>query len=74
MGISRITNKTTNTTVHRAEIELSVKVVDSEEKLRCTLAHELCHIAAWAVDKEMKPAHGPAFKSWYASSEESHQF
>lgn len=23
-----------------------------------------CHIAAWAVEGEMKPAHGPAFKGW----------
>lgn len=60
----RITKKSTEATVYKAEIELSVKVIDSEEKLRCTLAHELCHVAAWAIDKEMKPAHGPAFKAW----------
>lgn len=51
---------------HDAEIELSVKVVDCEDKLKCTLSHEMCHIAAWAIDKEMKPAHGPAFKAWYS--------
>lgn len=42
-----------------------MKVIDSAEKLNCTLAHELCHLAAWAIDKEMKPDHGPAFKSWW---------
>jgi predicted SprT family Zn-dependent metalloprotease len=47
-----------------SSIELATKVVDCEEKLRNTLSHEICHIAAWAIDKEMKPAHGPAFKFW----------
>ncbi|KAK9894793.1 hypothetical protein P389DRAFT_146453, partial [Cystobasidium minutum MCA 4210] len=60
----RITQKSTNTTIYKAEIELSVKVIDSEEKLKCTLSHELCHVAAWAIDKEMKPAHGAAFTTW----------
>ena len=39
-------------------------MVDNEAKLKNTLSHEICHIAAWAIDKEMKPAHGPAFKAW----------
>lgn len=39
-------------------------MVDCESKLNNTLSHEICHIAAWAIDKEMKPPHGSAFKHW----------
>ncbi|GEM09045.1 sprT-like domain containing protein [Rhodotorula toruloides] len=52
------------TTTHQALVELSVKVTDTDAKLKHTLAHELCHLAAWAIDGEMKPPHGPAFKTW----------
>lgn len=47
-----------------ASIELATKVVDSTEKLRCTLAHEMCHAAAWIIDGISKPPHGDVFKSW----------
>ncbi|XP_037071683.1 acidic repeat-containing protein-like, partial [Pollicipes pollicipes] len=36
-------------TVRTARIELSEKVVDSAERLRDTLVHELCHAVAWVV-------------------------
>ncbi|EEB07141.1 HMG box protein [Schizosaccharomyces japonicus yFS275] len=49
---------------YRAFIELSTKVVDSEEKLKNTLAHEMCHLACWMLDKVMQPQHGVAFKAW----------
>lgn len=49
-------------------IELSIKVIDSPEKLRLTLAHELVHVAAWIISREIKPDHGPAFKLWYVIS------
>lgn len=39
-------------------IDLATKVTDTEEKLRHTLAHELCHIAAWVLSGEIKPPHG----------------
>jgi len=47
-----------------ALIELSEKVIDCEERLRLTLLHELCHAAAWLLDGERKPPHGPAFWKW----------
>lgn len=47
-----------------AEIELSIKVVDSEDKLKNTLMHEMCHAAAWLVDGITKPPHGECFKKW----------
>jgi len=39
-------------------VELSSKVVDSEDRLQRTLAHELCHVAAWLLDHVSKPPHG----------------
>ncbi|CAE6421148.1 unnamed protein product [Rhizoctonia solani] len=51
-------------TRHDTRIELSTKVVDCEERIKNTLAHEMCHLAAWIFDSEMKPPHGPAFKRW----------
>lgn len=50
--------------VRKASVELSTHVCDSEEKLRNTLSHELCHAAAWIVDGVSKPPHGRAFKTW----------
>jgi predicted SprT family Zn-dependent metalloprotease len=50
--------------VRVASIELSEKVVDDVERLRATLLHEMCHAAAWLVDAQKKPPHGPAFWKW----------
>ena len=47
-----------------ARIELSSKVIDDSHKLRQTLAHELCHAAAWLLEASNKPPHGPAFRAW----------
>jgi predicted SprT family Zn-dependent metalloprotease len=47
-----------------ASIELSTKVVDSKERLRTTLLHELVHAVVWIVDGVDKPPHGPNFKKW----------
>ncbi|GAA5979850.1 hypothetical protein JCM11641_002717 [Rhodosporidiobolus odoratus] len=59
-------SKSLTTTRHLASIELATKVTDTEEKLKHTLSHELCHLAAWAIEGEMKPPHGRAFKLWAA--------
>ncbi|MBW0478299.1 hypothetical protein O181_018014 [Austropuccinia psidii MF-1] len=48
----------------KVEIELSTKVVDSVEKLRNTLAHELCHVATWIIDRQKDEKHGRYFKAW----------
>ena len=48
----------------RAEIELSPHVLDSTERLRTTLAHEMCHAAQWLCDGEARPPHGRAFQRW----------
>lgn len=43
---------------YAAHVELSSKVLDSRDRLRQTLAHELCHVAAWLLDHVSKPHHG----------------
>lgn len=66
-GITRLQQERQNGLLKRvAAIELSTHVVDSEYKLRSTLAHELCHAAAWVLDGVSKPAHGKTFKDWAA--------
>jgi len=47
-----------------ASIDLSSKVIDSEDRLRETLLHEMCHAAQWLVDGVSKPPHGESFKKW----------
>ncbi|GAA5944154.1 uncharacterized protein JCM15063_000163 [Sporobolomyces koalae] len=58
--------KTGDQTKHTTTIELATKVTDTEQKLKHTLAHELCHIASWILSGEIKPPHGNAFKLWAA--------
>ena len=76
-GMEIVWSKSLNTTAGRtlltrrgdafaASIELSTKVVDSEDKLRNTLCHEMCHAAAWLVNHVAKPPHGAVFKGWAA--------
>ncbi|KAJ7480121.1 SprT-like family-domain-containing protein [Mycena galericulata] len=50
--------------VETAEIHLAPKVVDSDERIRNTLGHEMCHLACWMIDKEIKEAHGKIFRKW----------
>lgn len=50
--------------IRKCRIELAEKVVDSEDKLKSTLLHELCHAAAFLLDGMLKPPHGPAFRKW----------
>lgn len=48
------------------EIELASKIVDCEERVRNTLAHEMCHLACWVIDRDVKEGHGAKWKNWYA--------
>ncbi|XP_070132624.1 germ cell nuclear acidic protein isoform X2 [Drosophila bipectinata] len=45
-----------------SSIELSVKVLTTADRLRCTLIHELCHAAAWVFNGE--GGHGRVWKMW----------
>ncbi|XP_077112495.1 germ cell nuclear acidic protein-like [Ranitomeya variabilis] len=49
---------------HKSMIELSVKVLDSAERLRSTLAHEMCHVACWLIDGEQGDNHGPLWQAY----------
>ncbi|KAJ8602959.1 hypothetical protein CTAYLR_001559 [Chrysophaeum taylorii] len=60
-GITRLRRRGKDRT---AVVELATHVVDSDPKLDATLAHELCHAAAWVIDNVARPAHGRVFKAW----------
>jgi predicted SprT family Zn-dependent metalloprotease len=50
---------------HRSiRIEMSSKVIDSIDRLKSTLVHEMCHAATFLIDKDDKPDHGINFKKW----------
>ena len=46
-----------------ARIELSSKVVDSPDRLRDTLVHEMAHAAAWVING-YRDGHGPLWQQW----------
>ncbi|KAJ5567516.1 hypothetical protein N7535_006822 [Penicillium sp. DV-2018c] len=55
--------------VHHATIELSEKVLDSEDKILCTLTHEYCHLLDMLVTGNRGKGasqHGASFKQWGA--------
>ncbi|OCH92687.1 hypothetical protein OBBRIDRAFT_726371 [Obba rivulosa] len=49
-----------------SEIELATKVLDCDERIRNTLSHEMCHLACWIINKNIKESHGNIFKGWAA--------
>lgn len=49
---------------HYASIELADKVVDSEDRLLNTLAHEYCHLANFMISNVRDQPHGANFKAW----------
>ena len=51
-----------------ATIQLSTKVIDSEDKLRTSLCHEMCHAATWLINGVSTPPHGDAFQGWAAAA------
>ncbi|ETN37860.1 uncharacterized protein HMPREF1541_07483 [Cyphellophora europaea CBS 101466] len=53
---------------HFANIELAEKVIDCEERLVNTLAHEFCHLANFMVSGIRDQPHGISFKNWAAKA------
>ncbi|KAJ7630452.1 SprT-like family-domain-containing protein [Roridomyces roridus] len=53
-----------NEGIEDIEIHLATKVLISEDRVRNTLSHEMCHLASWMIDKELKESHGKIFKRW----------
>ncbi|CED85500.1 SPRT-like metalloprotease [Phaffia rhodozyma] len=49
---------------HICTVELSTKILDTEEKVLSTTAHELCHLATWIFDGKNTKPHGKEFKAW----------
>jgi predicted SprT family Zn-dependent metalloprotease len=41
-----------------------MQVCDTEERMRETLVHEMCHAATHLIDREDKAGHGKLFKAW----------
>ncbi|KAI9670087.1 MAG: hypothetical protein M1829_004814 [Trizodia sp. TS-e1964] len=49
---------------HVASIELSEKVIDCEDRLLNTIAHEYCHLANFMISNIRTNPHGKEFKAW----------
>ncbi|OJD11373.1 hypothetical protein AJ78_07843 [Emergomyces pasteurianus Ep9510] len=56
---------------HHASIELASKVIDSEDRLLNTLAHEYCHLTNFMISNVRNNPHGTSFKQWAAKCEEA---
>ncbi|KAI0825224.1 SprT-like family-domain-containing protein [Trametes gibbosa] len=48
----------------KTSIQLAEKILDNEERIRNTLAHEMCHLASWLVSNAPNEQHGAIFKGW----------
>ncbi|KAF2086332.1 hypothetical protein K490DRAFT_44563 [Saccharata proteae CBS 121410] len=51
---------------HHASIELAEKVIDDEDRLFNTIAHEYCHLTNFMISNIRDNPHGAEFKSWAA--------
>ncbi|EEH22311.2 hypothetical protein PABG_04522 [Paracoccidioides brasiliensis Pb03] len=56
---------------HHATIELASKIIDSEDRLLNTLAHEYCHLANFIISNVRNNPHGASFKQWAAKCEKA---
>jgi predicted SprT family Zn-dependent metalloprotease len=50
--------------VHHASIELAERIIDDEDRLLNTLAHEYCHLANFMISGVRNQPHGASFKEW----------
>lgn len=49
---------------HFASIELAEKIVDCEDRLVNTVAHEFCHLTNFMISNVRDQPHGASFKQW----------
>lgn len=49
---------------HHAYIELAERIIDDEDRLINTLAHEYCHLANFMISNVHNNPHGASFKQW----------
>ena len=52
------------TAKHTATIELAERIIDNEDRLINTLAHEYCHLANFMISNVHNNPHGESFKQW----------
>ncbi|KAK2584723.1 hypothetical protein KPH14_007056 [Odynerus spinipes] len=50
-------------TVRSSRIVLATKILDTPDRLRDTLIHEMCHAAAWLINN-ISDGHGPVWTAW----------
>ncbi|KAI5283710.1 hypothetical protein KEM54_001912, partial [Ascosphaera aggregata] len=55
---------TSGTVRHIASIELAEKIIDCEDRLYKTLAHEFCHLANFMISHVVDNPHGESFRRW----------
>lgn len=65
-GFTRMKTRPLSETPRIATIELSVKVIDNEERLKETLLHEMCHVAAFLVDGTTRRTYMYMYACMYA--------
>ncbi|KAL2009819.1 hypothetical protein VTN00DRAFT_5626 [Thermoascus crustaceus] len=58
--------QTTTKIKHHATIELAERIIDCEDRLLNTLAHEYCHLANYMISNIRNNPHGASFKEWAA--------
>ncbi len=51
-------------TKHYATIELAERIIDDEDRLINTLAHEYCHLANYMISNVRNQPHGASFQAW----------
>ncbi|XP_022124427.2 uncharacterized protein LOC110999599 isoform X1 [Pieris rapae] len=61
---NRLIKKSTGEKLRVSSVKLSTKVLDSAQRARDTLIHEMCHAATWILDGELKAGHGPLWVKW----------
>ncbi|KAL3430843.1 SprT-like family-domain-containing protein [Aspergillus tetrazonus] len=49
---------------HYATIELAERIIDDEDRLINTLAHEYCHLANYIISNIRNQPHGASFQAW----------
>lgn len=49
---------------HYVKIELADRIIDSEERIIKTVAHEYCHLANYMISDVHDNPHGESFKAW----------
>ncbi|XP_012136730.2 uncharacterized protein LOC100878100 isoform X1 [Megachile rotundata] len=55
--------KTLGGVVKSSRIVLATKILDTPDRLRDTLIHEMCHAAAWLIN-DVSDGHGPFWTGW----------